>query len=230
MLLVLLCFLPGCGGKNNADDGGSDDGGGGASQGPVVREAKLDLLGDYLPPIDGLIEIAPPKEWTIRPRQSPYLVQFSGSSARINPLPRIRITTELSDFEAGTVDEDNLSSFLAHIESQLEETGREKYVREPPVAMIIGGRPCVRFVSVGRVTITSTKNLSIETQRLVTVAGGRQYDFDLQVVEGQIPEYRDQSYAVFGSIKFLKEDSEPAPSPAKEEETPEESDESTQES
>lgn len=226
-LPISLCVLLGCGGKNEQQEGGS--GGNGESQGPVVRDADTSLLDDFLPPVDGLVEVAPPKDWKIKPRQSPYLVQFSGSAARINPLPRIRITANPSSFDSPNVSKNNLSDFLSHIEAQLKETDKERYLREPPVAMIIGGRPCVRFVLAGRMSITSTRTLSIETQRLVTVVGGKQYDFDLQVVEGQIPDYRDQSYAVFGGTKFLKESSEPAPSPEKKENAPEESDATKQE-
>lgn len=220
LLLILLFSLGifGCGGK----DGDSKDvGGGDQTDGPIERKANLELLGDYGPPLDGIVEIAPPKQWSAPPRSAEYLMQFSGAVAANNPLPRIRITAESSTFESKNLTNENLTAFVAHVKADLKETGKDASVKEKPVAMIIGGRPCVRYVAAGALRLGPTR-LSTESQWLVTVVNGKRFNVELQVTKGLIPDSLDESYAVFAGMRFIGDTGESTDAPKPQ---PDESDE-----
>lgn len=215
--LVLLFSLGnfGCGGKDDASTDAKKDSGDEQPGGPIERPAKLELLGDYGPLLDGVVTIAPPKDWKAPPRAAEYLVQYSGAVAANNPLPRIRITAESSTFESRNLTKENLSDLVTHIKAELKETGADASIRESPVAMIIGGRPCVRYVTAGALRIGRIR-LSTESQWLVTVVNGKRFNVELQVAEGLIPNSLDESYAVFAGMKFA-EDSTSVPEPQPEE-------------
>lgn len=202
-LLVALLLLPGCGASDESSKKESKNGET-ATDGPIRRDVDLGLLDDYGPPLDAArVEIARAKGWKPLPRSAPFLVQYSGSSARNNPLPRIQVTAEASSFGADELTENNLSDFLDLINTELKEQNKENSIRasNEPVAMIIGNRPCVRYVLAGLLRIGSTE-LSIDKQVLVTVANGRRYTLELQVLKGEIPKSRDESYAMMAGMKF----------------------------
>lgn len=212
LLILLAAAIAGCGGSESKDskkqNGSRDDA---SASGPIVRDADLGLLGDYSPPLDtARVEIAPPKDWTILPRETPYLIRFSGSTAPNNPVPRMLITAEAATFEPASLTEGNVKQMVELVNQELEQQGKVKSIRKSnePVAMIIGGRPCVRYVLAGRLR-GGSKEISVDRQFLVTVVNQRRYTVELQVVKGEVPRYRDVSYAVFAGMKFSEGPTDP---------------------
>lgn len=197
LLATVVLLSTGCGGKES----GSGGGGNGTTDGPILRDANLALLSDHGPTSDPLVTIAPPKGWKTLPRDSDYLIRYLGSASSNNPFPRIDITSEPATFSDPNLSKENLSDFVEHVKAELKKSGKDSSISEAPVAMIIGGRPCARYVTVGR---TRSKRLAVDTQHLVTVVDGRRFDVALQVLKGDIPSSRDKSYAVFAGMKFAK--------------------------
>lgn len=197
-LLILSVFV-GCGSGSKSDSGDDPN-----SNEPIHREADLSQLAAYESPLDtARVEIAPAKGWRRLDRDSRYLIRFSASKARNNPLPMAQFFGEPESFETNELTVEQLPKYVELINKELEEQNRAKSLRpsDEPVGMVIGDRPCVRYV-IQAILRIGARQIPIDKQVLVTTVNGRRYTLVLQVARGQIPNYRDASYAMFAGMKF----------------------------
>jgi len=167
-----------------------------------VDAAKLPPLADPLPPLeDGTLEIAPTERTEVLPRRSSYVCGFHFGDP--SSPPRILLLAEPNTYEQiERLTEDNLIEFTKLVDERLANGQTQPL--EPPLPMVIGGQPCVRYVMP-----TRFKEAIAERQLLETIRNGKLYRLDLQVFARQIPDYRDDAYAIFAGMKF----SEPADPP-----------------
>ena len=175
--------------------------------GSLLGLKRVDLEG--LPPLapqlgaaldDGRIRIAGPEGWRLQPRSQEYLALFLEDPQ--DRFPRILITHEEGDPGAfQTLTEDNVDAFAKSLAEQLDEAERDVREIRP---MIIGERPCVRYVIFGKTNLHK-----VETQHLTTVVDGRIYRVDLtdyrQTTEEEPPikKHRDHAYAVMAGLDFI---------------------------
>ncbi len=207
LLVSLLCS--GCGTSNSPTDDGGSPAGAASQPAPVaeptvrVVEAK-DLAWDAqraIPGRDGgRVEVSPPKDWEIPPASEKYIVWFA-LEAR-SPFPRILVTAEPAE-GIETVTEENLLEFTKAFEQEIEEIQKANpavKVIERVMPMVIGGRPCVRYVR-----LVKSRGNRIQRQILITHVNGRRYTVELLVL-GEEPEdlkqFKDTGYAVLAGMKF----------------------------
>ena len=204
--LVLLCLaalvLSSCGG-GSTETTTTGDGGGGADIGattttvatpqePLRRDPLSNVkLGQYMSDLDGgRVDVAAPKAWKWGPRKNEFIVWYYIDEQ----LPRITVKGEaIPDGSIDTVTEDNVSQFLAAMNIELADRKKE----EELLAMVVGDRPCVRYVEKAGLS-----GSVVDRQILITHMKGRRYTIDLQLREGEILEYRDAGYAVLAAMKF----------------------------
>ncbi len=170
-----------------------------------VRAEGLPALNDPLPLLDGgRVELSPPGDWKTYPRKAGYVARFY--YYKTTALPRILVTvTEGENQGLAAATKDNLPELSKVVDAIIEKKyGKDTKLLEPAKQMIIGGQPWIRYVYKA-----SLKGLIAECQVLKTVAGGRVYTVELQVIEGKLLDYRDDAYAVAGGMKFLSIAKEP---------------------
>lgn len=155
--------------------------------------------GDELPPLDdGRLTLAAPKGWKFVPRPSNSLIKFDKGGTL--GIPSIDVTVEPSPYsEFENLTKENVVAFAKLRDKEMLENGRP--LLEPAKPMIIGGRPCVRYVIAVRVT-SRMGSLDAERQVLETIHDERLYSVNLLILEGEILESRDAAYAVAASMKF----------------------------
>lgn len=197
-LACLLTLAAGCGGDGESPERPSavDQGPAGT---PVVSDEVVEVeaeglpIGEYLPPLDGgRIELAQPAGWKRFPRKAEYVARFYEEFA--SSLPRVLVTaSDAATTEAAT--RENLPQLLEQVR---QEVGQKESLLEAPLPMVIGGRPCVRYVL--KVTY---HNAPAERQVLVTVLNGRRYEIDLQIKADTIQQYKTAGYAVAASLRPL---------------------------
>lgn len=165
-----------------------------------------DSLPALAPPLgaaldDGRVRVAGPDSWRPQPRSQEYLAMFLKDPK--DKFPRILVTCEAGDpVGLDTLTEENVEAYASTLAAQFDEDQRKIQEIRP---MILGDRPCVRYVIFGKTTLHK-----VETQHLVTIVGGRIYQVDLtayrQTTEAEPPikEYRDHAYAVMAGLDFLK--------------------------
>ena len=210
LALALACFA-GCGGGEEE----SSNGGGGKEEevtpmdeGVQKRDpSKLPKLGDYLPPLAGGVEVAPPDGWSPLARDSKYLARFYHKER--TSLPRIEITVTDSPVQFTDVAPENVAEFAAAMKP--ESTKNKRNVIEPCIPMIFGDSAWSRHVRLAKY-----KSEKVQVQSLQTVRKGKLYTIDL-IIEGEEPEnmkeYKDYGYAVAAGMKFGGGDATPAPMP-----------------
>jgi hypothetical protein len=167
----------------------------------LVAAEDLPELGDPLPLLeDGTLKISPTVNMKVLPRRSSYICGFYFGEP--SSPPRLLLTAEPSDVESlGEVTQENLAEFAQRTEARLAKSNTKPL--EAVLPMVIGGKPCVRYVLASRF-----KQADVDRQILETIHDDKLYRLDLQVYRGQILTYRDDAYAVFAGMEFLP----PAPS------------------
>lgn len=209
---MLVAFI-GCNSADQPDSVNSPQAGDAAVPAQTAVGILLDLkrvssdgLPALAPPLgaaldDGRVRVAGPETWRLQPRSQDYLALFLADPH--DKFPRILVTREASDPESfDTLTEENVDAYAQQLAAQLDEEKRQVEEIRP---MVIGGRPCVRYVIFGK-----TKLHKVETQHLETVVNGRVYRVDLtayrQTTEAEPPikKYRDHAYAVMAGLDFLE--------------------------
>lgn len=154
------------------------------------------------------LKIASPKEWGWASRSSDYVARFYLDKTRRTRLPRIWITSEnLSQPKIETVTPDNVIEYASQVASRLKSESDKKLL-ESVKPMIIGDRPCARYVRKTRYTFRNgnkKSTLVVERQVLQTIVAGRQFTVELHVLPGDIEQFRDLAYAVLAGMTFLPE-------------------------
>jgi hypothetical protein len=189
----------------------------------TVSEDSLNLaevLGDANPVETGKLEIAGPLDWGRAPRSSDYIARFYLDRTRRTRLPRIWITAEtISEPAIETVTKENVIEYATQVASQLKSESDQELL-EPVIPMLIGSRPCARYVRQTRFPFKDGNNQRSvvgESQVLMTMVAGRQFTVDLHVLPGDIKQFRDLAYAVLAGMNFLDAaEPEPAEEPATE--------------
>jgi len=200
LCLAALVFSSCGGGATSATTSPNDSVGNGNGTSSVVESPAAPLrrdplsnlkLGRYLTDLDeGRVDVAGPRDWKWGPRKKDYIVWFYIDGQ----LPRITVKGDpVPDRTIETVTEENIQQFLKEMTTELVDKKKE----EDLLAMVIGDRPCVRYVS------QATMNQSdVDRQILITHVKGRRYTIDLQVRRGTVQENRDAGYAVLAGMKF----------------------------
>ncbi len=167
-----------------------------------VSAANLPPLADPSPTSDPTVEAAGPEGWKRLPRKDDqYLIGWYGGTTP-NALPRIFIRVTEWTGQAGDTTKENVIALAEEIEQKL--TRENKPVKEPPLAMVLGDTPYVRYVEDARVG-----QVRAEKQVLQRIANGRLYTVELQIYDGKILDSRDHAYAVAAGLKI-----EPSTAPA----------------
>ena len=154
----------------------------------------------------GKLEIASPVNWGWAPRNSQYVARFYRDKTRRTRFPRIWVTVKtLSQPTIETVTRDNVMEYAKSIAKQLKEESTAPLL-ESVKPMVIGDRPCARYVRKTRFKLKDGNNeRSIVTERQVlqTIVSGRQFTVELHVLPGEITKFRDLAYAVLAGMNFL---------------------------
>lgn len=195
--LVAACHLAAAGCR----DSGTVSHGAGNPPGdsPATAEEVLHFpatrlnAGPYLPPVDeGRVEFVRPDHWRVMPRAQGYLARFYHQ--RQDQLPRILLTVEPNPHAlGGPLSSENVAAFCELVKQQVWE---RKDLLEPPLAMIIGDVPCVRYV-----VRASYQGGPAERQIVQTIRDERLYTVDLHIYANTIEEHRDAAYAVVASFR-----------------------------
>lgn len=206
---VLALQLAGCGG------GAKTPASGAPATPALIKTGVKHYERSDLPAVDedlfvivdgGRIEIAPPEQWTVAPRQKNYLVLFV--PGKLNDLPRISVTVVDSPFGNEDTSEENAAALAKAVQTALEND-KAKRVRELPKAIVLGGRAWVRHVR----QATMSKELCA-VQSLQIVRGGRLYTIELisqaksdaqADIAAAVTRHRDRAYAVAANIRFTQE-------------------------
>ena len=211
LLALCLSVALGCGSAPQSDSPPT----GPSSKDPSSADTAVGKLGDLkrvaadslpglAPPLgakldEGRLRVAAPDGWLVKPRSKDYLAMFVPESSTSIP----RILVQLHDkieHEFETLTEDNVEAFAKSVAEQFDEAQRAILEIRP---MILGDRPCVRYVAFGKTDLHK-----VETQYLLTVVAGRAYRVDLtayrQTTEEEPPitEHRDHAYAVMAGLAF----------------------------
>ena len=204
--LVAAVFL-GCGSGPDKDESPRDTDS--ESKTAELKEYKTSELkaelADYVPKaLDGKrVEIAGPKGWSrssFGEASPPQIIFFKKNKSLSVPI--IVVVGEDDTTDIGTVTKENLNDFVSRIGQELKDEDQELAKGEKLRPMILGGRPCARYVLGGQ-----WKGISVHRQILVTVVNRRRYTVELRVHEGSIMTDRDQAYAVLSGMRFLEETS-----------------------
>lgn len=172
-----------------------------------------EVLADPIPVEPGKLEVSGPVDWGLAPRSSDYIARFYLDRTRRTRLPRIWITAKaISEPTVENVTKDNVVEYATNVAKQLASESDQELL-EPVIPMLIGNRPCARYVRKTRFKFKDGNNLRsivAERQVLVTIVAGREFTVDLHILPGEIKQFRDLAYAVFAGMKFL-ETTKPAP-------------------
>ena len=175
----------------------------------TVSEDSLNLaevLADAIPVEPGKLELSGPVDWGLAPRSSDYVARFYLDRTRRTRLPRIWITAKtISEPTIETVTEDNVIEYATQVASQLTSESDQELL-ESVIPMLIGNRPCARYVRQTRYKFKDGNNLRsivAERQVLMTMVAGREITLELHVLPGEIKQFRDLAYAVLAGMNFL---------------------------
>ena len=193
-----------------------------AEQGVIrVPLDKLPKVGGPMPPLEGgTLEMARPEGWDRLPRSDKdYVCAFNAEKgaelprmvlrALPNPLPSITKVTEA-----------NVEEFTRLTAKRLAEAEQRKElsVKENPLAMVIGDKPCVRYVLLRPLGKNST--VAVEQQMIEAVHNGKLYQLSLDVFAKGILAHRNEAYAVFASMDFTEAAASATPAEPAAEPTP----------
>lgn len=213
--LCVFAFL-GCGGS---DDPAATDGARATHGTDVTEEGPKKVPKSQLVVVtygfraldDGRIEVGTPSGWEFRPREKDYVIWFTKTGGGL--IPQIIVTAADANGDFGdTLTEDKVVEFAAAIEKQLADEGKTlgKGLVEPVRPMIIGDRPCARYVTRAKVKLAPTDIPTVEIQVLVTILNGRKYTVELRVrdeddppdgMADELKAERDAAYAVLAGIR-----------------------------
>lgn len=211
VLALPAILLTGC--HPSASKPASPSGGGSAKPqaAEIKRVAATDLpLGTYLPPLSGgRIELAAPAQWRPLPRDREYLVRFFKHDR--NTLPRIEVRVEEAAIDGVTdATEENIADLATALAKEL--SAKEAALVEPPLPMIIGDTPCVRYVS--ELTLKmGDKTIPAERQTLVVLRDAKRYLIHVLVLRGRLSDGKDAAYAVCASLRFVEPETSTATPP-----------------
>lgn len=182
-----------------------------------------DVLADAIPVEPGKLELSGPADWGLASRSSDYLARFYLDRTRRTRLPRIWITAKtISEPAIETVTEENVIEYATEVAGQLANESNQELL-EAVIPMLIGNRPCARYVRQTRFKFKDGNNqrsIVAERQVLVTMVAGREITVELHVLPGEIKQFRDLAYAVLAGMNFLETSSEPTPTPEEPAEEP----------
>ncbi len=157
----------------------------------------LPKVGSPIAPIDeGRLEVAPPGNWHVPPRDRRWLARFQADPG--SPYPMIFVTAEDSD-ATFHVTRDNLDEFVAQV--------RKELLADADTQRLVAG---LQPVEVGSFRGTLYRRWGksgtrvMERWMLETVANGRRYTLELRSREGLADEYLPHLYAVASGMKFSK--------------------------
>lgn len=193
-----MAALSGCGGKSPAPPGpvpaaANPKKAGKEPVGQIVKriDPRSLPIGEYLPPLPGDVELAEPVGWE-RARRQGHLAVLLESKSR--PLPRILVSAEPSPYEGiAEATEDN----LPQLEEAVSKEVRQDRLLELPHSIIIGDRPCVRYVQ-----RTQFNGAPCERQVLVTVMGGQRYMIELEfLADRDINDIKQAAYVVAATLR-----------------------------
>jgi len=217
VLALLVGLLAGCGGGSvepsaKTDGPGSNGTGGGAAfddnKPKEIRADKLLKLEGSLPPLPveggkaGYVKVQPPVGWETGTRSPDHIVWFHDKSVDTE-LPRIRLRLDerfdAAKFPFDTVTRDNLPQFAAEARKQIEERlGKNEKLVEPVRAMMIGDRPCVRYVRKLKLG-----QLIVVRQIVTTLVKGKFFRVELLVYKSEeIPSNNKATYAVVAGFEY----------------------------
>ena len=181
-----------------------------------------EVLADAIPVEPGKLEISGPVDWGLASRSSDYLARFYLDRTRRTRLPRIWITAKtIPEPAIETVTEENVIEYATDIASRLASESDQELL-EAVIPMLIGNRPCARYVRQTRYKFKDGNNIRsvvAERQILVTMVAGREITLELHVLAGEIKQFRDLAYAVLAGMNFL-DTTEPPPTPEEPAEDP----------
>ena len=222
---VVLLTLSGCGDGDGPSTSSTKSEQPGESSIKRRTADSLKPIGEYLPPLDDAkIQVAPPAEWKLMPRDARYLARFVKGKA--SELPRITITAwDTPLLEVSDLDESNAALLAAHLVKEMKRD--KKTVVELPKPIILGDTVFVRHVR--RAKLPSGDNVVV--QGLDTIRAGRIYTIELianidapraEQYEASLTKWRDYAYAVAANLKFGSDSAPPATEspPAPSTETP----------
>ena len=191
---ALLCWaLVGCGGGNTPTTTAADPPDAQRFK-PLplkpVDEGSLPKLSEYLPGIDGKVDIAPPESWIPKGRSKDYLVAFVREKSAAVPSILVKADTAAGDFADVTAE--NVIDYAIAVQGTLSDP------IESARPMKIGRHHFARYVKEAKIA-----GLPAEVQVLMTVRDGRTYTIELRIRDVEdLKKYRDQAYAVAAGLKF----------------------------
>ena len=220
---LCLLLLTGCQSETEQSDSSTQKGSKPPAESPAkpltLRTVTADslrlteVLADAIPVEPGKLEVSGPVDWGLAPRSSDYIARFYLDRTRRTRLPRIWLTAKtIPEPAIATVTKENVVEYATNVAKQLASESDQELL-EPVIPMLIGNRPCARYVRKTRFKFkdgNNVRSIVAERQVLVTMVAGREFTVDLHILPGEIKQFRDLAYAVLAGIKFL-DTTEPAP-------------------
>ena len=220
---LCLLLLTGCPSETEQSDSSTQKGSKPPAESPAkpltLRTVTADslrlteVLADAIPVEPGKLEVSGPVDWGLAPRSSDYIARFYLDRTRRTRLPRIWLTAKtIPEPAIATVTKENVVEYATNVAKQLASESDQELL-EPVIPMLIGNRPCARYVRKTRFKFkdgNNVRSIVAERQILVTMVAGREFTVDLHILPGEIKQFRDLAYAVLAGIKFL-DATEPAP-------------------
>ena len=213
-LCLVVLFIVGCGGDQGDTTAPADAAASPEDATPPPANAnpadqvykyslsEVSALGDYGPPLDGgRVEIAPPENWRVGPRQSSMLVWYHEfKDAKL--LPQIRISVE--DAPEGAPQDATVENAKQYAKWVKDQLGDKKLV-EDVVPLVLGDNTFGRYVALGKYKESPAHRLT-----LVTTREGRVYTIETIVFAGDLEKNRSNvldGYAVGASLRKPSGDS-----------------------
>ena len=213
---LCLLLLTGCQSETEQSDSSTQKGSKPPEESPAkpltLRTVTADslrlteVLADAIPVEPGKLEVSGPVDWGLAPRSSDYIARFYLDRTRRTRLPRIWLTAKtIPEPAIATVTKENVVEYATNVAKQLASESDQELL-EPVIPMLIGNRPCARYVRKTRFKFkdgNNVRSIVAERQILVTMVAGREFTVDLHILPGEIKQFRDLAYAVLAGIKFL---------------------------
>lgn len=191
-LLVALIVVAGCG-PTPTGTGPSE------MRGVTIDPKTLPELGAHIGPLDdGRVEVAPPADWHVPPRNSKFVIRFQEEVD--NTYPTVLIKAE--DFRGGPdLSEKNIVDYARQIREQLKTqttSNAWETVRPIKIGSLIG----VTYQRMGKAK-SGFKEIVLERLIVETIHNKRKYDIELRTRTGTMEEYQPYLYAIAAGMKFL---------------------------
>jgi len=161
---------------------------------PRLVSGRLPELGDYLPPLDeGRLELAPPKDWTVSPRSTRYIIRFQADSG--STYPSVLVVGTTSD-RFKTVTAENLEAFAKSVAAELQSAGTNTTVKMGRIGNLIG----VTYSR--RAKVKDDFGGIVERLFFDTVVAGRRYQFELRCPPEMVGLAEPYFFAIVNGAKI----------------------------